>query len=162
MEYQKITNLLGNTSDKVPRFITKRWIEVHDQSGETYNTNKQITFKTSMLSSDLCDYSDAYIVAKGVVTVRSKNKIDRENRFLASKYKALLLASFQKLITHLLIMQKTSGTFWSYYKDISTDPIIDSHHLNTKAVLREKLLSIMFVQELLMYKVIKFLILTTM
>ena len=26
MEYQKITNLLGNTSDKVPRFITKKWI----------------------------------------------------------------------------------------------------------------------------------------
>ena len=40
MEYQKITNLLGNTSDKVPRFITKKWIEVHDQSVETYNTNK--------------------------------------------------------------------------------------------------------------------------
>ena len=40
MEYQKITNLLGNTSDKVPRFITKEWIEVHDKSGETYNTKK--------------------------------------------------------------------------------------------------------------------------
>ena len=31
MEYQKITNLLGSTFDKVPRFITKKWIEVHDQ-----------------------------------------------------------------------------------------------------------------------------------
>ena len=40
MEYQKNTNLLGNTSDKVPRFITKKWIKAHDQSGETYNTNK--------------------------------------------------------------------------------------------------------------------------
>ena len=38
MEYQKITNLLGNTYDKVPRCITKKWIEVHDQSGGTYNT----------------------------------------------------------------------------------------------------------------------------
>ena len=46
MEYQKITNLLGNTSDKVPRFITKKRIEVHEQSGGTYNTNKQIRFKT--------------------------------------------------------------------------------------------------------------------
>ena len=46
MEYQNIINLLGNTSDKVPRFITKKWIEVHDQSGKTYNTNKQIRFKT--------------------------------------------------------------------------------------------------------------------
>ena len=69
MEYQKITNLLGNILDKVPRFITKKWIEVHDQSGKTYNTNKQIRFKTSMLRSDLCDFSDAYIVVKGIVTV---------------------------------------------------------------------------------------------
>ena len=46
MEYQKITNLLDNTSDKVSIFITKKWIEVYDQSGETYNTNKQIRFKT--------------------------------------------------------------------------------------------------------------------
>ena len=70
MEYQKITNLLGNIPDKVPRFITKKWIEVHDQSGETYNTNKQITFKTSMLRSDLCDFNDAYIVVvKGIATV---------------------------------------------------------------------------------------------
>ena len=64
MEYQKITNLLGNTSDKVPRFITKKWIKVHDQSGKTYNNNKQIRFKISILRSDLCDFSDAYIVVK--------------------------------------------------------------------------------------------------
>ena len=34
MEYQNITNVLGNIPDKVPRFITKKWIEVHDQSGK--------------------------------------------------------------------------------------------------------------------------------
>ena len=55
IEYKKITNVLSNTSDKVPRFITKKWIEVHDQSGGAYDTNKQIRFKTSMLKSDLCD-----------------------------------------------------------------------------------------------------------
>ena len=42
MDYQKIPNLLGNTLDKVPRFITKKWVEVHGQSGETYKTNRQI------------------------------------------------------------------------------------------------------------------------
>ena len=82
MEYQKIMNLLGNIPDKVPRFITKKWIEVHDQSGETYNTNKQIRFKTSMLRSDLCDFSDAYIVVKGIVTVsddeRDRDKMNRQ------------------------------------------------------------------------------------
>ena len=41
MEYQNIINLLGKTSDKVPRFIPKKWIEVHDQSGEIYDPNKE-------------------------------------------------------------------------------------------------------------------------
>ena len=52
MEYKKITNLLGTTPDEVPRFITKKWIEVHDQSGnaeDRYKPRKQIRFKTSML-----------------------------------------------------------------------------------------------------------------
>ena len=62
MEYQKIKSLLGNITDKVPRFITKTWIEVRDQSGKPDNTKKQIRFKTPMLRSDLCDYNDAYIV----------------------------------------------------------------------------------------------------
>ena len=78
MEYQRITNLLGNISDKVPRFITKKWIEVYDQSGETYNTNKQIRFKTSMLRSNLCDYSDAYIAVKGDITVEGANNRDKK------------------------------------------------------------------------------------
>ena len=72
MEYQKITNLLDTISD-VPRFITKKWIEVHDQSGASYNINKQIRFKTSMLQSDFSDYSDAYIVVKGTITVQTEN-----------------------------------------------------------------------------------------
>ena len=74
MEYQKITNLLGNIPDKVPRFFIKKWIEVHDQSGETYNFNMQIRFKTSMLRSDLCNFSDAYIVVKGVATVSANER----------------------------------------------------------------------------------------
>ena len=77
-----ITNLLGNIPDKVPIFITKKWIEVHNQSGETYNTNRQIRFKTSMLRFDLCDYSDAYIVVKGILTVsadeRNRGKMNRQ------------------------------------------------------------------------------------
>ena len=77
-----IKTLLGNVPNKLPRFITKKWIKVHDQSGETYNTKKQIRFKTSMLRSDLCDYNDAYVVVKGVVTVsgeeRDRDKMDRD------------------------------------------------------------------------------------
>ena len=43
MEYQKITNLFGTTSNEMPRFITKKWVEVHDQSGDAndrYKPNK--------------------------------------------------------------------------------------------------------------------------
>ena len=71
MEYQKIINLLDTATGNVPRFNTKKWIEVHDQSGsaeDRYRPSKQIRFKTSMLRSDLCDYSDAYIVVKGDIT----------------------------------------------------------------------------------------------
>ena len=97
MEYQKIKNLLDNIPDKVPRFITKKWIEVHDQSGETYNTNKQIRFKTSMLRSDLCDFSDAYIVVKGIVTI-SADERDRDemNRQVTLKNNAPFISCISK------------------------------------------------------------------
>ena len=62
MEYQKIMNLLDLSSDNVPIFFTKKWAEVYYQSGKTYSTSKQVRFKTSMLQSDLCNYSDAYIL----------------------------------------------------------------------------------------------------
>ena len=87
MEYQKITNLLRSTSDKVPRFITKKWIEVYDQSGRTYNTNKQIRFKTLILRSDLCNVSDACIVVKGDITVLRGNN-DAYDKKLALKNNA--------------------------------------------------------------------------
>ena len=53
----------------MPGFITKKWIEVVDQSEKLYNINKQIRFKKSLLKSDLCHYSDAYIVVKSTITV---------------------------------------------------------------------------------------------
>ena len=63
MEFQKIVNFLNTNSDKnLPRFVTKKWIEVYDQTGGNYNVNKEIRIKTSMLRSNLCDYSDAYML----------------------------------------------------------------------------------------------------
>ena len=98
MEYQKIKNLLDNIPDKVPRFITKKWIEVHDQSAESYNTNKQIIFKASMLRSDLCDFRDAYIVFKGIVTV-SADERDRDemNRQVILKTNAQFISCILKI-----------------------------------------------------------------
>ena len=44
---------------------------MNDDSRETYNVNSQIRFKTSMLKSSLCDYSNAYRLVKGTTTVRN-------------------------------------------------------------------------------------------
>ena len=64
MEYQKIVNLLDNTSNQPYKFRTKNWIEINDQSRGTYNTNSDLRFKTAILKSSLCDYSDAYMLLK--------------------------------------------------------------------------------------------------
>ena len=62
-------NLLENTPNQSSRFRTKDWVETNDESRGTYNTNSQIRFKTSMLMPSLCDYSDAYMLVKGTITV---------------------------------------------------------------------------------------------
>ena len=74
MEFQKIIDFLDTTSDNkdLPKFVTKKWIEVYDQSEGNYDVNKEIRIKTSMLGSDLWDFSDAYIVVKGTITVTEK------------------------------------------------------------------------------------------
>ena len=40
IEYQKISNLLGAMIDEIPRFITKKWVEVHDQPVSADDRNK--------------------------------------------------------------------------------------------------------------------------
>ena len=77
MVYQKITNYLGTALDEVPRFVTKKWIEVHDQSGnaeDRYKPSKQIRYKTSMLRSDLRDFSDAYNVIKELLPLQKQTE----------------------------------------------------------------------------------------
>ena len=111
MEYQKITNLPDITSNNVPRFITKKWVEVHDQSGSSedrYKPSKQIRFnKTLMLKSDLCGFTDAYIVVKGKVTVARGSNSSRKNRPLAFKSNAPFIVCILKIVIHSLVMQKT-------------------------------------------------------
>ena len=71
MEYQKIANLLNDESNKPSKFRTKNWVEIDDDIRGAYSPNKQIRFKTSMLRSSLCDYSDAYILVKGNISVNN-------------------------------------------------------------------------------------------
>ena len=92
-----------------PDLSLEKWIEVHDQSlsaDDRYKSSKQIRFKTSMLRSDLCDFSDAYIVVKGTIIVAGQMvQIMRRNWLLKIMLHSLL--EFQKLIIHLLTMQRT-------------------------------------------------------
>ena len=73
MEYQKIINLLENTPNQPSKFRTKSWVEVNDESRGVYNFNSQIKFKTLMLRSSLCDYSDAYILVRAIITKHSSS-----------------------------------------------------------------------------------------
>ena len=65
MEYQKIANLLDSASNKPSKFRTRNWAQINDDIRGAYSSNKQIRFKTTMLRSSLCYYSDAYILVKG-------------------------------------------------------------------------------------------------
>ena len=71
MKYQKIANLLDNEINQPSKFRTRNWVEMNDDIRGAYSPNKQIRFKTAMLRSSLCDYSDAYILVKGNITVNN-------------------------------------------------------------------------------------------
>ena len=87
MEYYKIFKLLNDST--VSKFVTKTWVKVNDFSSSQYSVNKNIRFKTSILRSNLCDYCDAYIVVKGIISTTSTNANNRRNKKLL----------FQKSIT---------------------------------------------------------------
>ena len=120
---------MGNTSDKIPRFITKKWIEVYDQSGGTYNTNKQIRFKAPMLRSDLCDYSDAYILVKGKVTVtKGRNNDDNNNAYnkkLVFKNNAPFISCISKINGKLIENAEDLDIVMPIYNYLNTVKIIE-------------------------------------
>ena len=80
MEYQKIINLLDNAPNQPTKFRTKNWVAINDDSRGTYNTNSQIKFKTSMLKSSLFNYSDAYILVSGTITITGVGVDDAAKR----------------------------------------------------------------------------------
>ena len=63
--------MLNDESNEPSKFRTRNWVEINDEARSAYSPNKQIRFKTSMLRSSTCDYSDAYILVKGNITVNN-------------------------------------------------------------------------------------------
>ena len=93
MEFQKIANLLDNASNQPSKFRTRNWVEINDESRGTYTSN-DIKFKTTMLRSNLCDYADAYILVKGIITITgagnddAAKQLDEQNKNVTFKNSA--------------------------------------------------------------------------
>ena len=141
MEYENIINLLDNTPNQTTKFRTKNWIEINADARGIYNTNSQIKFKTSMLKSNLCDYSDAYILVQGAITVpngavtgqpANNNGIEGQFKNCAPFIYCMneinntqidnatdigVVKPIYNLIEYSDKYSKTFGSLWKYYRD---------------------------------------------
>ena len=106
MEFQETANFLDTTSDDkyLPIFVTKKWI--YDQSEKNYSPTKEIRIKTSLLRSDLFDFSDTYIVEEGDITLEGDNNANKRNKNFVFKNNTPFINCISK-INGIIIMQKT-------------------------------------------------------
>ena len=137
METQKIVNLLGDTNNESSKFATRKWYVINDQNNTDYGEGNEdsttVKFETKVIKSNLCDYSDAYILVTGNITATGGDA----NTRVAFKN----CASFTKCITHIndeyvdnadnldIIMpmynlieysnnySNTSGSLWQFKRD---------------------------------------------
>ena len=68
MEYQKTINLSDDATNQPSKFRTRNWVEINDESKKRYD-NSYIKFRRSMVRSNLCDYSNAYILVNRTIKV---------------------------------------------------------------------------------------------
>ena len=131
-----------NTLNQPSKFRTRNWVEMNDESRGAYNVNSQIKFKTTMLKSSLCDYSDAYILLKGTISVNNTaaqgaaannnnkklifkncapftNCISEINNTQIDNAKDIdIVMPMYNLIEYSDNYAKTTGSLWQYCKDI--------------------------------------------
>ena len=114
-----------------------------NQKKNSYSVNKEIRIKTSMLRSDLCDFSDAYIVVEGDITLEGDNDANKRNKNLIFKNNAPFINCISKingekidnaadldvvmpmynLLKYSKNYRKTIGSLWNYYGDELSDPL---------------------------------------
>ena len=165
VEYQKIANLLDdNKSNQPSKFKTINWAEINDESRGTYNVNSQIKFKTTMLKSSLCAYSDSYILVKGIITIAGEgndaaarqaderdkdvifkncasfiNCISEINNTQVDNAKDIdIVMPMYNLIEHSKSYAKTSGRLWQYYRDEPNDNLANSESFKFKVKITGK------------------------
>ena len=73
METQKIVNLLNSSENEYSKFATKKWYVIDSESKGNYSHHDPIKFLTKSIESSLCDYSDAYVLVTGDITVTGGN-----------------------------------------------------------------------------------------
>ena len=153
MEYDKINNLLGSESENLSKFVTREYLKVNSLS-DTYNENKSIRFKITMLRSDLCDYVNAYILVNGIITVAGNQPRDRQNRPLILKNNAPFVSCITRINNELIedaddldiVMpmynlleysknyRKTTGSLYNYYRDELNDDANLNNFANNNVV----------------------------
>ena len=79
MQYQKIANLLDSASNQPFKFRARNWVEINHESRWTYTSN-DIKLKTTVLRSNLCDYTEAYVLVKGTITITGAGDDDAAKR----------------------------------------------------------------------------------
>ena len=99
---------------------------MNDLSDCQYSVNKNINFKTSALRSGLCDYSDAYIVAKGTIDLRVTGNNDTTQKAVVLKSNVVVSKINNIFIDNAedldIVMEcsdnysVTSGSLWNYYR----------------------------------------------
>ena len=79
METQVIVNLLGDADNESSKFATRKWYVINDQNNTDYGEGNEdsttVKFETKVIKSNLCDYSDAYILVTGDITATEVMKI---------------------------------------------------------------------------------------
>ena len=104
-------------SDNTPsKFKTKTWVELNDESHGPYRTGSQIKFKTSMIRSSLCDYSDPYIFVKGTITVTNTGTAAATNNRNKNVDIDVVMPMYD-LIEYSDSYSKTSGSLWQSYRN---------------------------------------------
>ena len=76
METQKIVNLINGSDSDNSKFAKRKWYIIDSESNGNYSQNDEIKFLTRSIESSLCDYSDAYILVTGNITVKRRNAAD--------------------------------------------------------------------------------------
>ena len=99
MEPNIISKLLNNLT--VSNFMIRKWIQVNDLLNEPYYANKNI-LESPMLKSDLCNYTDAYIVVKGAIIVEGTNANNQIDKMLNFKNKNPFIWCISKIDNTLM------------------------------------------------------------